>query len=45
MLVVHSHHNAPIQSWHTEAEMAERVIREWNKIDAYSEQGFIADWP
>ena len=45
MLVVYNHYNAPIESWHTDAEMAERVIREWNKIEPYKEQGFIADWP
>ncbi len=45
MLVVYNHYNAPVENWHTDAKMAERVIREWNKIEPYKAQGFIADGP
>jgi uncharacterized SAM-binding protein YcdF (DUF218 family) len=31
--------------WHTNPEFRRRVLHEWDKIEPYKAQGFIAQWP
>ncbi|UPJ56487.1 YdcF family protein [Bradyrhizobium sp. 192] len=31
--------------WHTDVEFRRRVLHEWDKIEPYKANGFIADWP
>jgi len=31
--------------WHTDPEFCRRVLHEWDKIEPYKAQGFIAEWP
>ena len=33
------------EQWHTNPELAARMLGEWNKIEPYKAKGFIADWP
>jgi uncharacterized SAM-binding protein YcdF (DUF218 family) len=35
----------PRTLWHTDAEFCRRVLHEWDKIEPYKAQGFIAQWP
>ncbi|WP_407160602.1 YdcF family protein [Bradyrhizobium sp. STM 3557] len=35
----------PRARWHTDSEFCRLVLREWDKIEPYSEKGFIAEWP
>jgi len=35
----------PPALWHTDPELRRRVLHEWDKIERYKAQGFIADWP
>ncbi|WP_262048322.1 YdcF family protein [Bradyrhizobium sp. Bra78] len=35
----------PRALWHTDAEFCRRMLHEWDKIEPYRAQGFIAEWP
>jgi uncharacterized SAM-binding protein YcdF (DUF218 family) len=35
----------PRALWHTDAELRRRILHEWDKIERYKANGFIADWP
>lgn len=35
----------PRALWHTDPELRRRVLREWDKIEPYKANGFIAEWP
>lgn len=35
----------PRTLWHTDAEFRRRVLHEWDKIEPYKANGFIAEWP
>ncbi|TQF36647.1 hypothetical protein UNPF46_21560 [Bradyrhizobium sp. UNPF46] len=35
----------PRSLWHTDAEFRRRVLHEWDKIEPYKANGFIAEWP
>jgi uncharacterized SAM-binding protein YcdF (DUF218 family) len=41
---VHYHRHAP-EDWPLEAESRAKVLREWRKLAAYEQAGFIAPWP
>jgi uncharacterized SAM-binding protein YcdF (DUF218 family) len=35
----------PRARWHTDPRFCRLVLAEWDKIESYKAQGFIADWP
>ncbi len=35
----------PRARWHADPEFCRRVLKEWDKIEPYKANGFIADWP
>ena len=35
----------PRARWHTDPEFRRLVLKEWDKIEPYTEKGFIAEWP
>lgn len=35
----------PRELWHTDDEFRRRVLHEWDKIEPYKANGFIAEWP
>ncbi|MBR0973449.1 YdcF family protein [Bradyrhizobium japonicum] len=35
----------PRALWHTDAEFCRRMLHEWDKIEPYRAEGFIAEWP
>jgi uncharacterized SAM-binding protein YcdF (DUF218 family) len=35
----------PLAQWHTDPGFRLRVLREWDKIEPYKANGFIAEWP
>ena len=45
MLVTINPYGVPVEDWHTDATFRDRVLGEWDKIEPYKAQGFIADWP
>lgn len=45
MLVTVNHTETPSELWHTDPALRARVLTEWDKIEPYKAQGFIADWP
>jgi uncharacterized SAM-binding protein YcdF (DUF218 family) len=45
MLVVVNHYETPDALWHTNPELCGRVLSEWEKIQPYMANGFIAEWP
>jgi uncharacterized SAM-binding protein YcdF (DUF218 family) len=45
MLVMVDSFETPRALWHTDAEFARRMLREWRKIEPYKARGFIAEWP
>jgi len=45
MLVTIDSFDTPLALWHTHPEFRRRVMSEWNKIEPYKAQGFIAEWP
>ena len=45
MLVTVDSFAMPRMLWHTDPEFRRRVLAEWDKIEPYKAQGFIAEWP
>jgi len=45
MLITVDSFATPRALWHTDPEFRRRVLREWDKIEAYKAKGFIAEWP
>jgi uncharacterized SAM-binding protein YcdF (DUF218 family) len=45
MLVTVNHYRTPTELWHTDPALRARVVSEWDKIERYKAEGFIADWP
>ncbi len=45
MLVTIDSFATPRALWHTNPEFRRRVLHEWDKIEPYKAQGFIAQWP
>ena len=45
MLLTVDSFETPLALWHTHAEFRRRVLSEWDKIEPYKAQGFIAEWP
>lgn len=45
LLVTVNHYATPDHLWHTDPELAARMLGEWRKIEPYKARGFIADWP
>jgi len=45
MLVTVDSFETPLALWHTHPEFRRRVRSEWDKIEPYKAQGFIAEWP
>jgi uncharacterized SAM-binding protein YcdF (DUF218 family) len=45
MLVTVDSFATPRELWHTDPEFSRRMLREWDKIEPYKAEGFIAEWP
>ena len=45
MLVTVDGFETPRARWHTDPEFRRRVLHDWDKIEPYKAQGFIAEWP
>jgi uncharacterized SAM-binding protein YcdF (DUF218 family) len=45
MLITVDDFATPRAQWHTDPEFRRRVLGEWDKIEPYKAQGFIAEWP
>jgi uncharacterized SAM-binding protein YcdF (DUF218 family) len=45
MLVTVDSFETPLALWHTDPEFSRRMLSEWDKIEPYKAQGFIAEWP
>jgi uncharacterized SAM-binding protein YcdF (DUF218 family) len=45
MLVTVDSFATPLALWHTDPEFRRRMLSEWDKIEPYKAQGFIAEWP
>ena len=45
MLLTVDSFDTPLALWHTHPEFRRRVLSEWDKIEPYKAQGFIAEWP
>ncbi len=45
MLVTVDSFATPRALWHTHAELRRRILHEWDKIELYKANGFIAEWP
>jgi uncharacterized SAM-binding protein YcdF (DUF218 family) len=45
MLVTVDSFRAPRALWHTDPEFSRRMLLEWDKIEPYKANGFIAEWP
>jgi uncharacterized SAM-binding protein YcdF (DUF218 family) len=45
MLLTVDSFDTPLALWHTDAEFRRRMLSEWDKIEPYKAQGFIAEWP
>ncbi|HEY4987814.1 MAG TPA: YdcF family protein [Bradyrhizobium sp.] len=45
MLLTIDSFDTPLALWHTHPEFRRRVLSEWDKIEPYKAQGFIAEWP
>jgi uncharacterized SAM-binding protein YcdF (DUF218 family) len=45
MLVTVDRFGLPRERWHTHPEFCRRVLLEWDKIEPYKANGFIAEWP
>jgi uncharacterized SAM-binding protein YcdF (DUF218 family) len=45
MLVTVDSFETPLALWHTDPEFRRRMLSEWDKIEPYKAQGFIAEWP
>ncbi|MGZ5871544.1 MAG: YdcF family protein [Bradyrhizobium sp.] len=45
MLVTVDSFDTPRSLWHTDPDFRARILSEWDKIEPYKAQGFIAEWP
>jgi uncharacterized SAM-binding protein YcdF (DUF218 family) len=45
MLLTVDSFETPLALWHTHPVFRRRVLSEWDKIEPYKAQGFIAQWP
>jgi uncharacterized SAM-binding protein YcdF (DUF218 family) len=45
MMVTVDRFETPRGLWHTNGEFRRRVLAEWDKIEPYLANGFIAEWP
>ena len=45
MLVMVDSFETPRARWHTDPEFRRRILSEWDKIEPYKANGFIAEWP
>ena len=45
MLLTVDSFETPLALWHTHPVFRRRVLSEWDKIEPYKAQGFIAEWP
>ena len=45
MLVMVDSFKTPRALWHTDSEFSRRMLSEWDKIEPYTANGFIAEWP
>jgi uncharacterized SAM-binding protein YcdF (DUF218 family) len=45
MLVMVDSFATPRALWHTDPEFTRLMLREWDKIEPYKANGFIAEWP
>lgn len=45
MLITVDSFAMPRALWHTDPEFRRRVLSEWDKIEPYRANGFIAEWP
>jgi len=45
MLITVDGFETPLELWHTDPEFRIRILREWDKIEPYKANGFIAEWP
>jgi len=45
MLVLVDSFDTPRALWHTDPEFRRRMLSEWDKIEPYKAEGFIAEWP
>jgi uncharacterized SAM-binding protein YcdF (DUF218 family) len=45
MLITVDSFDTPLALWHTDPAFRVRVLSEWDKIEPYKAQGFIAEWP
>jgi uncharacterized SAM-binding protein YcdF (DUF218 family) len=45
MLITVDSFETPLSLWHTDPVFRARMLNEWDKIEPYKAQGFIAEWP
>jgi uncharacterized SAM-binding protein YcdF (DUF218 family) len=45
MLITVDGFSTPRALWHTDPVFRRRVLREWDKIEPYKANGYIAEWP
>jgi uncharacterized SAM-binding protein YcdF (DUF218 family) len=45
MLISVDSFDTPLALWHTDPVFRTRVLAEWDKIEPYKAEGFIAEWP
>lgn len=45
MLITIDSFETPRSLWHTDPAFRARILTEWDKIEPYKAQGFIAEWP
>jgi len=45
MLLTVDNFATPREQWHTDPEFRRRVLAEWDKVEPYKAEGFIAEWP
>jgi uncharacterized SAM-binding protein YcdF (DUF218 family) len=45
MLITVDSFATPLALWHTDPDFRIRILSEWDKIEPYKAQGFIAEWP
>lgn len=45
MLITVDSFETPRARWHTDPEFRRRILSEWDKIEPYKANGFIAEWP
>lgn len=45
MLVTVDSFDTPLSLWHTDPDFRTRILAEWDKVEPYKAEGFIAEWP